>query len=274
MRALRLPNIGATVRFHDLPGTLPPLLFVGGFGVSGADAFVEVAAHPQIAGRRRVLVDLLGFGVSDKPETYRYTLEDHAATLAAVADHRDLGACIVIAHSWGGSVAIVLAMRRPELVHALVLAEGNLGEFGVVTRPVAAQSEAEYVATGHRALLQDAERAERDEPFVALVRGYWQVASPLAMHRSARAIGDAGKVVRDRFLSMPVPRYYLVGERTDWTGLRTTLAALSDAGVHVVTVPNVGHGMFDDDVDSFAEVLAGALKTVPAAHATGRSAPY
>ena len=85
----------------------------------------HIAARPELAGRRSLFVDLPGHGISDRPEDFGYTLEDHADALAAALDAAVSDAELV-AHSMGGSVAIVLAHRRPELVSRLVLTEANL----------------------------------------------------------------------------------------------------------------------------------------------------
>ena len=44
------------------------------------------AAQPPLTDRRRILIDLLGFGYSDRPAEYGYTLEDHADAIAQAMD--------------------------------------------------------------------------------------------------------------------------------------------------------------------------------------------
>ncbi|WP_204376858.1 hypothetical protein [Aquitalea pelogenes] len=50
------------LRYHDLPGSGVPLLFVHGLGCAASSDFPRVAADPALAGRRRLLLDLLGAG--------------------------------------------------------------------------------------------------------------------------------------------------------------------------------------------------------------------
>src|SRR4030042_6517448 len=112
-----------------------------------------MAARPPLSGHRRLLVDLLGFGYSDRPAGFSYSLEGHAQSAAAALDVAGVGGCWVIGHSMGGTVGIVLADIRPDLVSALVVAEGNLDPgVGGVSVEIAAMPEDEYVATGHEAL--------------------------------------------------------------------------------------------------------------------------
>jgi pimeloyl-ACP methyl ester carboxylesterase len=78
-----------------------------------------------LAYRYRCLVpDHIGCGLSDKPDDarYRYTLDsrvaDFDAFLAAAGAERDL---TLIAHDWGGMIAMAWAVEHPERVKRLVL---------------------------------------------------------------------------------------------------------------------------------------------------------
>ena len=56
-----------------------------------------------------------------------FTLPDYADRLAALIDALDLGPAHVAGLSWGGTVALELYRRRPELVATLVLADTYAG---------------------------------------------------------------------------------------------------------------------------------------------------
>ena len=81
---------------------------------------------PAPCGFRMLLVDFLGFGFSEQPLEYAYTMEDHADSVAELLRQLSVGSAHVVGHSMGGPVAIALAMRHPDLVGSLVVAEGNL----------------------------------------------------------------------------------------------------------------------------------------------------
>src|SRR5256885_12239098 len=120
VRSLWLAQPGAYLRYHDLPGEGPALVYLPGLGIASSAHFPALAAQPALAGWRPLLVDPLGFGFSDRPQDFGYTLDDHARTVAALLDHLGLAGCAVFGHSWGGSVAVALAALRPELVARLV----------------------------------------------------------------------------------------------------------------------------------------------------------
>ncbi|WP_230396343.1 alpha/beta fold hydrolase [Streptomyces blattellae] len=110
----------------ELPGQEPPRVYVHGLGATSPAYFAEVVAHPLLAGRRSLLIDVLGHGLSDRPTGFDYTLESHADALAAALARADVVGAELVAHSMGGSVAIVLAARHPRLVSRLVLVDANL----------------------------------------------------------------------------------------------------------------------------------------------------
>jgi pimeloyl-ACP methyl ester carboxylesterase len=56
-----------------------------------------------------MLIDLPGFGRSTAPDTWSFSMEDHAGIVAEVLDKLALGKAELIGHSMGGSIAIALA---------------------------------------------------------------------------------------------------------------------------------------------------------------------
>ncbi|HET8606261.1 MAG TPA: alpha/beta fold hydrolase [Gaiellaceae bacterium] len=109
----------ATTLRYLVGGAGPPLLLVHGF--AGAASNFAVLA-PLLARRHRVLVpELPGHGGSS-PLPAAPNLAAYADRVAAVAAHEAIGSAAVLGHSMGGVVALRLAVRRPDLVQALVLA--------------------------------------------------------------------------------------------------------------------------------------------------------
>ena len=68
----------AHLRFHDLPGAGAPIVFLHGLGCACSCDCPRIAAEPALAGRRSLLLDLLGFGLSDRLSSFGYTVEEHA----------------------------------------------------------------------------------------------------------------------------------------------------------------------------------------------------
>ena len=83
MRCFPLESARAVLRYHDLPGRIDcPLVFIHGLGCASSSDYPQVAMEPALSNRRRLLVDLLGAGFSDRPPDFPYTVGSHAHCLA------------------------------------------------------------------------------------------------------------------------------------------------------------------------------------------------
>jgi cis-3-alkyl-4-acyloxetan-2-one decarboxylase len=63
---------------------------------------------------RVVAVDHVGCGLSDKPQQYRYTLEQHTDNLVRLIDALDLKRTTMVVHDWGGAIGLGVAVKRLE----------------------------------------------------------------------------------------------------------------------------------------------------------------
>jgi pimeloyl-ACP methyl ester carboxylesterase len=256
------------VRFHDLPGNGPARVYIPGLAMSSSGTFIRVVADPFLSGYRSLLVDLPGFGFSDRPLEFGYSLEDHAQVVAGLLDRSGLRGCAVIGHSLGGSVAITLAILRPDLVSNLVVAEANLDPGGgAFSKVIAAQSEEEYINAGSAAFLKRIQmRADEGDESMAAFAGMLQVAAPHAVYRSARALVEGIRpAMRDRYNELPMPRAYIYGERSVPRDRASVLPDapdpkdLGEHGIRVLVVPHAGHFMMFDNPAGSAQVLSEAL---------------
>ncbi|MFJ8531820.1 alpha/beta fold hydrolase [Streptomyces sp. NPDC093591] len=253
MRNAAVTPEGDLIRWVELPGQEPARVYVHGLGATSPAYFAEVAVHPVLAGRRSLLIDLLGHGISDRPTDFDYTLESHADALAQALTSAGIAGAELIAHSMGGSVAIVLAARHPHLVSRLVLVDANLdpisrqpGSSG--SSGIAAYSEQEFLAGGW------AEVRDRVGPH------WWstmRLAGREALHRSAVHLAR-GTVpsMRELLLDLRIPRSYLLPEAD---GPLPGAKALIEAGVAVMPIPDCGHNIMLDNPEAFVRATAVAL---------------
>jgi pimeloyl-ACP methyl ester carboxylesterase len=118
----------ANVHGYDLyvqerAGEGPLLLFLHGFPSSSFD-FAPLLE--QLPGRRALLFDQLGFGLSDKPADHVYRLGWQADAAEVLVERAGGGPVVLIAHDMGTSVATELMARelagtgRLEVVGALL----------------------------------------------------------------------------------------------------------------------------------------------------------
>ncbi len=72
-------------------------------------------------GNHRIIVpDHLGCGLSDKPQDWDYTLDNHARNLEALLKHLGVDKATLLVHDWGGSIGNLWAARNPSKVSGLV----------------------------------------------------------------------------------------------------------------------------------------------------------
>ncbi|MEV6161326.1 alpha/beta hydrolase [Streptomyces sp. NPDC052052] len=261
MRNAQVTADGAHIRWVELPGrpgtstgTSRTRVYLHGLGASSGPYFTASATHPLLADSRSLLMDLLGFGISDRPTGFGYTLEEHADAVAAALEAADVHGADVVAHSMGGAVAIVLAARHPHLVARLVLVDANLDPIApdpsqAGSSGIAAYTEEEFLAGGREEV--------RDR-----VGAHWwatmRLAGPEALHRSAVQLArGTTPTMRALLLNLKIPRTYL---RPQDDGPLPGEDELTENGVRVVAVPKCGHNIMLDNPEAFAEETANALK--------------
>lgn len=109
---------GTRVHFTD-EGEGPPVVLIHGFASSmGAWADLKKTLAPK---HRVIALDLKGFGWTDRPEG-DYSPKAQAALVWGLLGKRGVKEPVmVVAHSWGSSVALEMALAKPERVKKLAL---------------------------------------------------------------------------------------------------------------------------------------------------------
>ncbi len=253
MKSFTLNTDQATIRYHDLPGAGTPLVFIHGLGSASSLEFPRIACDPALAGRRRLLVDLLGSGFSDHPVSFGYTVADHARTVAALVDHLGLDTLDLFGHSMGGAVAITAAGLIGARLRLLVVAEPNLVPGGgLASRGIAAMSEVAFLAHGHAELVRGA-RAEGNGAWAESVA----ISAPYAMHRvSMSLMAGSSPTWRAQLCALTIPRRLIFGAAS----LPNAQAeSLPHDGVPLDIVPDAGHGMALENPPGLAAAVARAV---------------
>jgi len=128
------PEIGRRVRtggfetnVHDVGSGAPVLLIHGsGPGVSAWANWRLVI--PALAKDRRVIApDMVGFGYTDRPAGIQYSMDTWVQQALDLLDALGLEQVDLVGNSFGGALAMALAIRAPQRVRRLVL----MGSVGV-----------------------------------------------------------------------------------------------------------------------------------------------
>lgn len=130
------PEIGRSVRtgafhtnVHDLgEGGGCPLLMIHGSG-PGVSAWANWRlALPVLSQARRVIApDMVGFGFTDRPPGIDYAMDTWVRQAIDLLDAMDLPQVDLVGNSFGGALALALAIQHPRRVRRLVL----MGSVGV-----------------------------------------------------------------------------------------------------------------------------------------------
>ncbi len=98
----------------------PPMILIHGFASSNlvwSKVLLELAA----ADFRVIAPDLLGYGYSGKPRELDYTIGSQARMIVGLLKQLGIERAAVVGSSYGGAVAVTIALDKPELVAKLVL---------------------------------------------------------------------------------------------------------------------------------------------------------
>jgi pimeloyl-ACP methyl ester carboxylesterase len=251
---------------YERVGQGPPLVLAHGAAMDGR------MWQPQLA----ALADELTVVAWDEPGAGRssdvppdFTLEDYADCLAALLEALGLGPAHVGGLSWGGTVALAVYRRRPELVRTLVLADTYAGWKGSL-------SEAELHARMEGARVMLAAPAGEFDPtlpglyagappaeFAALLDEIAAGVRPESLRTQLGVMAEADE--RDLLPRIAVPTLLIWGE----LDARSPLGIAREferviPGAELVVIPGSGHvsnlerpGPFEEAVRAFCRAHPG-----------------
>jgi pimeloyl-ACP methyl ester carboxylesterase len=119
---------GARVHYQEFGDKgRPTVLLIHGF-ISSVTAWRTSAPLLAEKGHHVVALDLLGFGYSEKPSWFEYTITAQARIVSRFMNRLGIGRATVVGNSYGGAVAATLALDYPERVDKLVLVDAVIND--------------------------------------------------------------------------------------------------------------------------------------------------
>jgi esterase len=117
-------RVNGVTLYYEESGFGDAILGVHG---AGSSAVFWQSAAAQLANRGRTIIyDRRGHSRSERPEPYTADVHRNADDAAALIEALGAAPAVVIARSYGGAVAVDLALRYPDRVRALALLEGDV----------------------------------------------------------------------------------------------------------------------------------------------------
>lgn len=257
---------GVYMNCRRRPGA-QPVLFI--HGIAGSAVYMTNAFDaPDLKEYDLLAPDLLGYGQSSTPAAFDYSLVRQAEALKLLLDLLHLERVVVVGHSVGGTIAVLLAGLFPQRVAALILAEANLtladatwsgrvcqmspADFGAELQALRANPDAMLAHFS----MQDTPENRR------LLQYLFQISSPTAIHRTALSVVHitGQPAFLEQVARLPVPIHMLVGKRSRawWQAPAPLQNRFHD--VHVI--PQAGHMMMLDNPDAFYNTVARIIRRI------------
>lgn len=239
-----LPRLHYTIR-EPRNGQAPRRTIVMSHAL-GCDVMMwDALANHLAADCRVVCYDHRGHGLSDSPAG-AYTMEDLSDDAVRLIDDLDLGPVTWIGLSMGGMVGQELAIRHPEMVEALILANTTSGypaeaQAGWAQR-IAAIEEGGLEAIVDAALQRWFHEGFHAEQAAAVARWRRRVVSTDAAGYIACCQAIAGMNTTDRLNQIKAPTLVIAGELdlgTPPTMARTIAQGIE--GAALVVLPQASH---------------------------------
>ncbi|MGE0824963.1 MAG: alpha/beta fold hydrolase [Candidatus Binatia bacterium] len=112
-------NLDGVSLHYTQEGLGKPLVFLHGFLTN---SYLWRNITPGLTyGKTIYSLDLMGSGISEKPQNQTYSIETHVAQLSKFISDFHLDNVILAGHGIGGSIAAVYTVRNPQNVRKLVL---------------------------------------------------------------------------------------------------------------------------------------------------------
>ena len=226
------------------------IIFLHGLGCS-KDSFEGAWNHKDLTGQSLLSFDLLGFGQSEKPDEFTYTLEDHAGVCDAIIRTFSEDRLHIVAHSMGGAVGLLISDEILNRVISFVNVEGNLisEDCGLISRKTTCvpykifknelfpDFQSQFAGKEYRQFSID-------------------TASPLAFYNSSKSLvswSESGHLLK-RFKGLKCKKIYFYGEQSSGMKVLTKLGNMEKR-----KISGSGHFLMNDNPDEFYSELRGFL---------------
>lgn len=239
---------------YEETGSGPAVIWVHGGWTDRRDAELIV---PPLADRYRMIVyDRRGHSDSERPQGHQ-SVTDHVDDLGALIEGLGSAPARLVTNSFGGEIALKLALRRPELVAGLCLHEPSL--FGLLTGDPEGKQMLGDLQQGFGAVLTEIEQgrpeaaARRFVDTVVVVPGGWDALpervratipynAPTVVNDLRDPDPDLGVIDLDRLAELDLPVLLTEGGRSDaWTSVVNEHLAGALPNVRRHEIAEAGH---------------------------------
>jgi len=251
--------------YYEIHGAGTPFLFFSETACAG-DIW-NTFQVPEFSRDHMVIThDYRGTGTSSSPTT-QYSCEDFVDDAAAILDQMNVGPAILLGHSMGGRVAMLMALKYPEKVKQLIVASVGPGVPGAP--PIPFKMCKEMVEWGYERYVREhtlevgwtpeyiQRHPERVEHFLAIRMNNLPTLDDYLRHVVARQACDLSARVKE----IKHPTLVIVGDQDHGSATgsshRVTSEVLAKAlpnGEYAV-IPNEAHNYFMTNPDAAHRII-------------------
>jgi len=209
-------------------------------------------------------VDLPGCGDSAWLNEFSYRLKDQADLVLNWINGLNPENIILVGHSMGGVVGIFLTESLGSRVKLFFNLEGNISaESCFFSGKITSLPQEVFERRGFHQFVRTLGETVQKEPSPG-VKNYFQnisKASPRALYLSSVSLVEESckGSLGERFLNLPVKKYYVFGEKSVNWSIRNFL---EENSMPYFIVPESGHFMMDDQPALFYGIILEAIRTV------------
>lgn len=261
---------GATVHYQEFgKQSDPTVILIHGYTAS---AYVWHLAAPLLEREnfRVVAVDLLGFGYSEKPASFDYTIASQARMISRFMNRLGIGRAVIVGSSYGGAVAATVALDYAERVEKLVLVDAVINDdvkkspilklaavpvLGEIVSPFLLDSKRFFRRRMRSTIAPENHHLITQERVESVARPLGAADAHRSVLRTARA-WDANRIERDaQFINQPTLIVWGEGDSVIPVG---NGEKLHDAILHsrLVVFKNCGHVPQEEAPNEFVSVVA------------------
>jgi pimeloyl-ACP methyl ester carboxylesterase len=208
---------------------------------SNKELYEPLLSQPFATEYSQLAIDFVGFGGSDKPESFSYSAEDQAQIVRQVLGHFAIERLHLIGHSLGGMVGTLLLPQLGSRVLSFANLEGNLvGADCGASKDTIQFSIEEFVSAKYDWMRERI--AQSQEPSAALRRKWLEAIPAEVFYKTSASIVDLSNSERLQtiFNDTNVRRLFMYGSKN-----ARKAAEVSDS-VEKVEIPDAGHYMLLD----------------------------
>ncbi|HOO38023.1 MAG TPA: alpha/beta hydrolase [Deltaproteobacteria bacterium] len=234
------------------------IVYIHGLGESGL-CFERLIADDRLQRWTHIVPDLPGYGKSPWPDN-PVTPEDLSDLLAQWLNEQGIRNSIIIGHSMGGVIGMIVCERHPKCAGAFINIEGNVSyDDCTISRTITATGPEEFISHGKENLLNKIYQGGFRDRTLRTYYASLMMCDPRTLYFNSKELVEISKSeeIPRRLGRLEVPTVYLLGSPRGTGAYSRSL--LDAAGVKWMAIEDCGHWPFIEQQDTFIDIMLGYL---------------